>query len=309
MGNDKLKGNKNFLKNHLNVWWLRPESALWDAIASTVISQYKIEFPSMDLGCGNGIFSFITAGGRFSLDYDWFRNVDFSKKDMYDTKRVNVSQYIEQRPKYKFDWGVDIKANLLQQARGLNFYKNLKLHDMNHPLPFEDESFGTIFSNILYWLRDPAAVLKEIHRVLVPKGMVMLCMPNQNFYKYCPTYRWKTQTGLKKSLMRAVSRNRYKNIAHIFTRSQFVSMAKKAGFSKVDSVPYLSSTTLKFWDIGLRPLSRPLIRMANELEPSKRRGMKKEWIDTCFEYLNLLYKMEFENKDEKGFYLFCLRKR
>ena len=298
-----------FLRNHLNVWWLRPESALYQAIASTVISRYKIKSPSIDLGCGNGIFSFITAGGKFSLDYDWFRNVDFSKKDIYDAKRKEeISQYIEREPKYKFDWGADIKANLLHQAEGLNFYKNLKLHDITYSLPFEEESFSTVFSNILYWLRDPGAVLKEIYRILVPEGRALLCMPNQNFYKYCTSYRWKTQSGLKKSLMRAINRDRYKCIAHTFYRSQFVTIAKKAGFSKIESVPYLSPHTLKFWDVGLRPLSRPLIKMANELGSSKRRKLKREWIDTCFEYLNLLYKMEFESKGKKGFYLFVFEK-
>ena len=66
----------DFLKAHLNVAWLRPESALWDAIASTIISKMKLPPPTLDLGCGNGIFSFITAGGDFSIEYDWYKNVD-----------------------------------------------------------------------------------------------------------------------------------------------------------------------------------------------------------------------------------------
>ena len=62
--------SENYLYVHLNVNWLRPESALWDALASSVISQIPILSPSLDLGSGNGSFSFITAGGTFSSKYD-----------------------------------------------------------------------------------------------------------------------------------------------------------------------------------------------------------------------------------------------
>jgi len=60
-----------FIDPHLNVNWLRPESALWDAIASAVISRFEFVPPAMDLGCGNGIFSYITACGQFALSFDW----------------------------------------------------------------------------------------------------------------------------------------------------------------------------------------------------------------------------------------------
>lgn len=300
-----------FLRNHLNVWWLRPESALWDAIVSTVISRYKIKAASADLGCGNGIFSFITAGGRFSLDYDWFRNVDFSKDDIYDAaKKVKISQYIEKAPKYKFDWGIDIKANLLRQANGLNFYKNLKLHDINYLLPFEDESLSTVFSNILYWPRDPRKTLKEICRILAPEGKALLCVPSEKFYKFCPSYKWKNHKPiLYKNLMRAINLGRDKCVLHTFRATQFSEMAKDAGFSVIGCDPYFSPLTLKLWDIGLRPISRPLIKMANKLNPTNRKKIKVEWMNVCLKYLILLYKMEFEYKGEKGFYLFVLEKK
>ena len=44
----------DFLKAHLNVAWLRPESALGNTIVSIRISKYKIIPPSLDLGCGIG---------------------------------------------------------------------------------------------------------------------------------------------------------------------------------------------------------------------------------------------------------------
>ena len=81
--------SQSFLDAHLNVNWLRPESVLWDAVASTVISEFPILSPSLDFGSGNGIFSFITAGGTFSPEYDWYRNADPTgfrqNRDIYDS--------------------------------------------------------------------------------------------------------------------------------------------------------------------------------------------------------------------------------
>ena len=48
------KAAEEFIEAHLNVYWLRPESALWDAIASSVISRADFVTPSLDLGSGNG---------------------------------------------------------------------------------------------------------------------------------------------------------------------------------------------------------------------------------------------------------------
>src|SRR5438093_4598760 len=100
--------SQSFLDAHLNVSWLRPESALWDAIASSIISQFPIQSPSLDLGSGNGMFSFITAGGDFSIDYDWYRNVDtkgfWDNKDIYDSFVASPMQSaIIKKPAYRID--------------------------------------------------------------------------------------------------------------------------------------------------------------------------------------------------------------
>jgi hypothetical protein len=57
----------------LNVFWLRPETALWREIDVRAMKQFSFKAPSLDLGCGDGIFSFIRSGGGFSSDFDAFR--------------------------------------------------------------------------------------------------------------------------------------------------------------------------------------------------------------------------------------------
>lgn len=301
----------NFLKEHLNVVWLRPEDALWYAIASTIISKHQIESPSLDLGCGNGIFSFITAGGNFSADYDWYINVEpegfYQGKDIYDICKVIPSKkYIIDKPKYRFTYGLDYKTYLLTQAKGLGLYRNLILHDANQVLPFQDSQFKTIFSNILYWLNDPVESLKEIHRVLQNGGRALLCIPNVKFKEYCFTYRWKDKDSL---LLKKLNRGRSETMRWLASYNEFSKMVKDAGFSVVHHSYYYSRLTLTIWDIGLRPISPYLIKMANKLSPEDRRSIKLEWVDTLFEILLPLYEMEMNSKEEGGFHFFALQKR
>lgn len=56
----------------------------------------------------------------------------------------------------------------------------LKLADVNIvPLPLNDEAFDKVFAvNVLYFLADPVATLRELHRVLVPGARIALGVVN-----------------------------------------------------------------------------------------------------------------------------------
>nr|WP_245304405.1 methyltransferase domain-containing protein [Rhizobium aethiopicum] len=59
---------------------------------------------------------------------------------------------------------------MLKKAAGFGLYAETVVGDGNEPLPFEDDSFDTIFSNIVYWLNDPASAMAELCRILRPAG-------------------------------------------------------------------------------------------------------------------------------------------
>lgn len=300
----------NFLKAHLNVSWLRPENTLWDAAASEIIAGYKIGSPSLDLGCGNGMFSFITAGGSFTLDYDWFLNTNiegfYENRDIYDAdNKINISDCILNKPKYKFSFGLDNKPNLLAQAKGLKFYSELKKHDANLELPFEENYFSTIFSNIIYWLSSPQKTLLNIYKILKKKGKAILCLPSPEFFEYCESYKWKEKQSV---LLNRLNRGRSETMQWVAGYDEIEKTAKNIGFNVVDHCYYISKLTAKIWDIGLRPLSPLLIRMANSLSPDERRSIKKEWIDNLMEFLLPLYDIEVNNGDKGAFQVIVLEK-
>jgi len=301
----------NFFKRHLNISWLRPENVLCDTITSVLINRFKIAEPSLDLGCGNGIFSFITAGGDFSIDYDNYINIDSTKnfwknEDIYDACKIkNVSRFIIKKPSYFFTVGLDNKVNLLNQAKSLNFYQKIFKHDANSALPFEDGQFKTVFSNIIYWLRDLKKSLRYLYNILDNEGNAILCLPNTKFLTYCTSYNWRKE---KSELLHLLNRGRSDCMQWVISYKDFSSIAKKIGFDIIYHSYYLSPLTLKIWDVGLRPLSPVLIKMANKLNQENRRNIKLEWIDIVLKFLMPLYEIEKNSKKQGGFHFFVLKK-
>ncbi len=54
---------KNVLMKFLNAFWLRPETALWRTLDVESMRDFEFVSPSLDLGCGDGTFSFVRGGG------------------------------------------------------------------------------------------------------------------------------------------------------------------------------------------------------------------------------------------------------
>jgi SAM-dependent methyltransferase len=306
-----LNLSDQFIDPHLNVAWLRPESALWDAIASALISQFEFVHPSLDFGCGNGIFSFITAGGDFSTDFDWYRNVNpegfWENRDIYDTfQAFDRDKWIIRAPRYEITVGGDAKINLLLQANGLDFYKHAALLDGNGNLPFENESFETVFSNILFWLKSPQSSLAEIQRILRPGGRALLCLQDPRFKEYCRSYRWRE---LQSELLRLVNRGRSES--HLWTVSydELMRLAETSGFRVAFHSYYISPLTMKVWDIGLRPLSPLLLKMIRKLSEEDRKAIKTEWMETLRPFVRELWNLDVQNTKPGGFHFVCLEKK
>ncbi|PCI39782.1 MAG: hypothetical protein COB53_02615 [Elusimicrobia bacterium] len=303
--------NLHFLKQHLNLWWLRPESALWDASASQVVSAIALKSPSLDLGCGNGLWSFVTAGGSFSAGYDWFLHADsrgFSKnKDIYDVPlSMRPDRHILRRPRRGFDWAFDHKANLLSQAASLGFYENVKQGDGNRRLPFEDEAFQAVFSNILYWLRDPSSALSEINRILALGGRTLLCIPDPRYKIFCESYQWKPQ---RSRLLKILNRGRSECHDWTATFPEIKSLAKRKGFVIDHHETYLSPKLLRFWDVGLRLLSPPLLDMVGRLTAKDRLQVKKKWIQAVLPAMTEMLHEEGRSRVPGGFHFVVLRKK
>lgn len=294
-----------FLRDHLNMYWLRPESALWDAIAGRLIGDELLHSDSiLELGIGNGFFSFLMLGGKFKPEFDWFYSVNpegfWKNEDVFDHDAgIDYSKFIDKYPTKRLHIGLDHKPNLLAQVKRLGFVDELVVHDGNQPIALT--GFDAIYSNIIYWLKNPLAVVRHFCDLLPSNGRCILVFPNSSFFEHCTSY---TNNA---PLWKLVNRGRAAHIMWHMDMDEFRSFVEKeTDFRVANSCRYLSPLTLKIWDVGVRPLSMVLTKMANKLTPEDRLEIKNEWCETAMLFLNPLLEQELESGADNGGYNFVV---
>ena len=288
-----------FLTELLNVFWLRPETAMWRAVDIEAMRNFVFRGSSLDLGCGDGIFSFIRAGGRFDARFDAFRAMSslesfFDNVDVFDHFDAGLNPGLAKQPDYQIDVGLDNKDNLLKKADLLGMYRETRVGDGNQPLPFADASFSSVFSNIVYWLDEPASALAEIRRVLKPGGQACLMLPNTTLpdYSFYNLLHFKPQDA-RWAFLSQLDRGRFgDNIKHVCSDATWRKYFAEAGLNVVYHKRHLSKPLIQIWDIGLRPLFPVLLKMANQV-PAKNLGViKQEWIETLQHFLAPMVAMD-----------------
>lgn len=271
----------SYLRRFLNVYWLRPENALWRSINCQTIHDLQFDEPSIDLSCGDGIFSFLRAGGDFDLSFDIFSGVGgleefYKNKDIYDAAPAEYAPKVATAPRYRMTVGADWKQNLLDKAAPLNFYRDLVVHDNNEPLSFADGEFKTIFSNSVYWIRNLDLHLREIRRVLHPEGQAVLVLKTTQVNNYTLD-RFESYVG--REWLELIERGRKANKPSLHDADGWERVLREAGFqirSRREQVTWLHA---HIWDIGLRPLTPVLCEMTAELTEQRRAEIKSHWLD------------------------------
>lgn len=301
----------------LNVYWLRPETALWRAVDMDVMSHFTFNSPSLEIGCGDGVFSFLKAGGNFDAHFDVYQSVDnlelyFDNIDIYNSFSNHVNPTITQKPQYKIDFAVDLKENLIKKARTLDFYNHLISNDCNSGLPFEDNQFKTIFSNIVYWLDQPEFILREIHRVLKKGGIAGILVPDKSFQNYSYYYDLVKNKNLQSfSFLEHLDRGRMtSNIKQAKTFEQWQSLIMQAGLTIAEHKCHLSEANIRIWDIGTRPFFPVLYEMTKELTMDKRLDIKNKWMQICSQFLEPMVSLDsaLSQSSQPAFHWFILKK-
>jgi alpha-beta hydrolase superfamily lysophospholipase/SAM-dependent methyltransferase len=127
----------------------------------------------LDAGCGNGHF------GSFLFTKEWMRRQQTKHQHDEPIHYVGVD-FVETALK---EANTHLNQILKQASQGSSAYTNpsnilmpnFYRLDLNKPLPFRDESFDRIMSNLVIgYLRDPAASIRELLRVLAPGGKLVL---------------------------------------------------------------------------------------------------------------------------------------
>jgi len=274
------------LRNLLNIYWVRPETALWKTLDALHIKSIKFKKPIIDIGCGDGSFSFTSFGGKVDPSFDVYRTMGnttgfFSGIDIHDQNK-KIKPKILRKAKTKIDVGLDWKRNLLDKAKEFKLYEKLIEHDNNKPLPFEEEKFETVFSNTFYWVSDIENILREARRICKNNGKIIIFVPDKKF-KDLLIYNQFLKGGFKWA--KILDRGIYNNVQHCYTLPKWKSIFSNVGLKINFHSNYATGNFMKFWNIGTRPYSPFIIEMANKLKLKDRTEIKKRIISEMFPIL------------------------
>ncbi len=270
-----------YLNELSNIFWARPENALWTTRVMQVMDSIEFEGPSLDLMCGHGMWSFVRAGGEFGLSWDYYQDTVNLERyqegiDIQDTFSEMYKPEILRRPNYRISCGLDWKENNLKKCETLDFYDRLVQADCNDPLPFEDNEFKTIFSNTVYWVDDLEHILSELGRIIQPGGKVVLVNYLPGINQYVDVY----SGHVSDEWLKLIDRNRSAENKHIYSREGWTKLFDQAGLEVKEIRPTASLLHAHIWNLGLRPFAGYILQMAETLPTEEYKKIKKSWIDT-----------------------------
>ncbi len=165
-----------------------------------------VKSPVLDYGCGDGFFAELVFG----------------------KKKINI--------------GLDLKTSRAHEARKNQVYEKVVDYDGKH-IPFPDDYFSTIISNCVFeHLPDLDQALKELYRVLKPKGHLLTTVM---------TKRWNDYLFGSKIIGKNYQGLMQKTQAHInlLSRQQWQDKFKKSGFTVFYQKDYLKNSSASWLDI------------------------------------------------------------
>jgi hypothetical protein len=281
----------------LNAYWLRPENAFWMTLRSDALEYVPFEPPVVDVSCGDGVFSFLHAGGVFDADFDVYgavANLDHvatEHADIYDCRDDDYHPPVVVQPERRVAAGTDWKRNLLDKAARLDFYDSLVAHDNNQPLPFETGFFRTTYCNAAYWVESIDLFLRELARITARPGRVVLqvklaCLADYTLHAH--------RDKLGDKWLNIIGRGRHETWPSLADRRTWERRFHAAGLRIEQAIPFVTRTHAHVWDVGLRPIAPMLIRMANALTPQTRRDIKRDWVALFEDLLTPLCNPDFD---------------
>lgn len=321
---------EEWLERFLNVYWLRPETALIFSHDAMMYQKLReVENNSMDIGCGDGITSFIFNGGIFSTKFDAYYSVNPDTSYVFEDKHpflpggvsdfyegydpgefAALGNYVIQKPDMSYAYGTDWKQALVDKASYVGMYKKLVCHNSGKPLDFiKDESINYIFSNTVFWVPNHEDLIKEMHRMLAKGGVFVGSFPNKNLYDETAIDRYRVKYGL--SWIGQLDRGRGAHWQEMQKSGQYWRrLFKKAGFRTVAHEYYFPKQHFEFTEIGLRPLFPTLAKMRKMiLNQDDFVEFKRYWIKNCLHFVAPFFTDKFFQKQVKVFQMIRFEKK
>jgi ubiquinone/menaquinone biosynthesis C-methylase UbiE len=173
---------------------------------------------ALDFGCGDGYFAKITLANKSKI------------------------QKPKSKEAVKIDIGLDLQESRIEEARKQNIYKKLVTYD-GRKIPYPDGSFKTVISNcVLEHIPDLKNSLKEIYRILKPKGLFITSVATDNWEEYL------FGSLLLGDLYKKWMRQKQVHI-NLYSEKKWTEVFESVGFEVIEKTGYLHKNAVRWIDI------------------------------------------------------------
>lgn len=286
-------------RNVLSAFWLRPYSALIRIIEESIldISNKDTGF-SLDLGCGDGVFSALLKGHRFSTDFSPYIDVPIHSHriatsdslahtedyDLFNTSNGAHHYRLNQLSKPQWSLGVDHKENMISKATELNAFKECNTLDFDDPNIRDNflsclgsNKINYAYSNSLYWARNPRGVLEAVANSMDSGSVFQTSLVTPEMIKtmtYSRLYKSRPATA---SFLDKGRHHHYKSVQD---PASWVHLFKSVGFEEISITPYLSKDlAFAVEELDQREHYPYIAKMYHSLPTGDRIKIKEEWLD------------------------------
>lgn len=198
-----------------NLYFLKPNDAINDTLTASLLYRLDWSGPIVEIGSGDGVFSYIMHGGCFPISFDRYLMTDLSKKDIYDSHQANTIKTCVSIDIPNIVLAIDAKESHVKKIKEIAFSLNSSVAAYEN-LPLINASVTKIFYYTPHGLNNHEAAISEAERVLAPNGRMLILLYDEKFKSSFLCYRLsKFFTGKVASYFSRLDNGRFDEITNI----------------------------------------------------------------------------------------------
>jgi len=273
-----------------NLYFLKPHDAVNDTLTSSLLHRLDWSGPVVEIGAGDGVFSYVMHGGSFPLCFDRYLLTDLSKTDIYDSHRADVLRPAVKLNSPDIELAIDAKDSHVRKIREIGFAKRSQVAAYE-ALPLTSASVDKIFYYTPHGLNDHEKAIRETVRVLKSGGRMLILLYDTKFSNSFLCHRLaKSLPDPVASYFRRLDGGRFQEITRLAkSPKEWEQFFDHYGFAIESHHSGLSMFAWKIYDVQTRPILKPLIRFFGFLPNQVRKFIKLIWMLIFYPYLVFFY--------------------
>jgi hypothetical protein len=279
------------LWQYLNVYFLKPFDAVNDTLTASLLLRLDWDDEYLELGSGDGIFSFIMHGGQLPLSFDRYLLTDTKlTADIYDhhiSGIISVTNIPDSPIPY---CSIDRKLSHLHKINEIGYSRSAVLSGYEK-LPIADSTVHSVFCYTPHGLEDHGDAIREAARIMCLGARLRILVYDKEFSHDFISYRLsKILPGKLGEYFKQIDGGRYAEITSMSrTKEEWNQLFSDLGFSVTNVQSGLSGLAWRAYDIQTRPILKSLINLFNSASGISRIIVKTIWMIAIYPIILLFY--------------------